>query len=934
MWHEEPPLAAARPLGSAAARGYEPYQHDPLRPCGGADVWHEELPPAAPRPLGPAAARSLEPCHNDPPLPLGGAVAWYEEPPPAAPSPPGPTAARSYKQGGAAPRREGGTNEAWSADFDPLTGETPWGPAPDWAPTSPAPRPSAPEAATPAETAAETLLAAMRDELEGQSTGVLSTLRHTEREGLVEDVETRFTRRLRDKAERWREIGASPTIMKWIVGGYDLELVDKRGGGEIKIEALPPHVRCDPTSNGQGAETTYKEETAALLGAKLLSGCAEMCTSKPTLTLRVDVVPKKNGKLRVVCDGRPLNEWVKKRGRKVRLETLSRMRGIFTRGHYLWTIDISSAFNHVEIREQDRNLLGFKFKAESMKSAIARARAKGVEPYIEDGYVYMRDVAMPFGGCFAPAVFTRLMRVVSREIKRRWPSISHLCYVDDFVFCGTRAEAEGIAEEIVELLESLGLKVSDKSELTPSLSVRALGFDINTETMTFGIPSEKRTEVLDQIAGVSRRAAARGTFGVKEIASLTGRIVSMRIAIGPNAQLFTRALVGGISDAVGEAFKVLRNSRGEAAWLDEIAKCWKRGTMTLNAEQRRELKFWSATLREKWTAPIESPGQITASSIGARISGGQASLVFGKAGTDIPDGFDGTIEVDAGGDAWGAELRLTGDVERDRAAVERFIQSEIADSSTLRETKALNRSIKSWAPRVAGRRLLVRTDNLGLARIWRKGSKVWAISRELQELATTLTEFKIDMDLIWVPREWNTRADFLSKVEGSSGGETSLSASTFATLDDAVLRLTGHRHSVDAFAARGHVQRDIEGSELRFFSRWHCRGSSGTNFFRQDLREEGPLFVFPPTGRGGGMKHIFEKLRTEGAVATVVGPDPLRPNGERNEHAYLGAPLAREFMNGRGEGVLERSVLNAGSAQRADGRPVVPLVAVVVDFRP
>jgi hypothetical protein len=112
------------------------------------------------------------------------------------------------------------------------------------------------------------------------------------------------------------------------------------------------------------------------------------------------------GKRRLVIDLRHVNEHHVRRG--CRFESLQTLRRLAQRGDFMWSIDLSDAYHHLGIHEDDQQYFTFALETD-----------KGTE--------YFSCSALNFGWCMSPWYFTMLMKPVvgflrSPELAGRRPA--------------------------------------------------------------------------------------------------------------------------------------------------------------------------------------------------------------------------------------------------------------------------------------------------------------------------------------------------------------------------------------------------------------------------------------------------------------------------------------------------------------------------------
>ena len=143
------------------------------------------------------------------------------------------------------------------------------------------------------------------------------------------------------------------------------------------------------------------------------------------------------------------------------------------KGAHLYKIDISRAFRHIKVDPLDYDLLGLHWR---------------------DVYV---DTCVPFGSRHGSQIFQRVSDAV-RHIMRRHGH-KFINYVDDYIGFGVPSNATASFDLLFDLLQKLGLTVSQKKLVPPTTSVVCLGVEINTLSGTVSIPAEKLRQISDTV---------------------------------------------------------------------------------------------------------------------------------------------------------------------------------------------------------------------------------------------------------------------------------------------------------------------------------------------------------------------------------------------------------------------------------------------------
>jgi hypothetical protein len=184
---------------------------------------------------------------------------------------------------------------------------------------------------------------------------------------------------------------------------------------------------------------------------------------------------------------------------------------------------------------------------------------------------YFRFTVLPFGLATGPYIFTKVMR----PLVKHWRAAAHkiIVYLDDgmgashsFSSClnqATRVRSDVISSGFVPNVE--------KCIWFPTQRLTWLGLDWDLKMKSLSIPQKKITKMLVSINAilVSRKVKAR------QLASVTGLIVSNLIVFGNICKLMTKALH--------------RQIDCRSSW-DSV--------LNLDSESINELEFWLSSVSE------------------------------------------------------------------------------------------------------------------------------------------------------------------------------------------------------------------------------------------------------------------------------------------------------------------------------------------------
>ena len=182
--------------------------------------------------------------------------------------------------------------------------------------------------------------------------------------------------------------------------------------------------------------------------------------------------------------------------------------------------------------------------------------------------------------------------------------------------------------------------------------------------------------------------------------------------------------------------------------------------------------------------------------------------------------------------------------------------SECSKSSTWRELAAIYFSLESFAPVLEGSLVKWFTDSQSAAKIVEVGS----MKLDLQRLAVKIFQFcvahNIRLEVQWIPRTENERADYVSRLIDFDDWQ--ITPEFFLRLEE-----VWGPHTVDCFA-------NFYTAKLpRFFSRFWNPGTSGVDFFVQNLLESENCLVVPPVPL---VARALLYLSLQRARATIVIP--------------------------------------------------------------
>ena len=188
---------------------------------------------------------------------------------------------------------------------------------------------------------------------------------------------------------------AKITDNKWVLSlvrkGYRIPFLER------------PILSPDPVFFQQPLSQHLEEEVASLLSKGAVEEIIPEC---PGYYSRIFLVPKKNGKLRLIIDLSVLNHFV--HTQTFKLETQRKVKDAVQLNNWAFSLDLTDAYLHIPIHHRSRKYLRFTLR----------------------GRVYQFK-ALPFGLSTSPFLFTRLMKVIATFLRRR--AIILHPYLDDWL---------------------------------------------------------------------------------------------------------------------------------------------------------------------------------------------------------------------------------------------------------------------------------------------------------------------------------------------------------------------------------------------------------------------------------------------------------------------------------------------------------------------
>jgi hypothetical protein len=262
--------------------------------------------------------------------------------------------------------------------------------------------------------------------------------------------------------------------------------------------------------NNEGARQALEEEINVLLDKQVVERIEH-----PSLAFwsRIFLVPKPDGRWRVILNLKPLNAYLKTSSFK--METVQRIAPLLRRGWWATSIDLTDAYYHVPIHPDFRHLFQFHYR--------------------ETAYKYR---AMPFGLATAPEIFTTIALEAASVVKRSL-DVDVFVYLDDWLLVHrSKDHLRRSTQETISILREFGFLVNlQKSSLSPTRKIVHLGTILDFEE-GFIRPTPERLANLQRCI---LRVNTHKPVKAKRWQILLGHMASLTVSV-PLARLHMRQL--------------------------------------------------------------------------------------------------------------------------------------------------------------------------------------------------------------------------------------------------------------------------------------------------------------------------------------------------------------------------------------------------------
>lgn len=412
---------------------------------------------------------------------------------------------------------------------------------------------------------------------------------------------------------------------------------------------------------------------------------------------------------------------------------------------------------------------------------------------------YYKFLVLPFGLSTACYLYTKLTRPLIKKWRGEGKQV--VMYLDDGLGVHDNSEmCENMALQVkTDLLNSGFVPKAEKSMWSPTQELVWLGTSIDTNKGLYMIPEARIAKIFETISIIERSLRLEGRVFIRKIASLVGQIISTSLVFGNLVYLMTKHISIDISSA--------------PTWYCNV---------TLSEDSVQQISFWKENLPFLNVKPFKRDFACH-------------TLVYSDASDT---GFGGYSVENPHSIAHGM-----------------WSDTEKRNSSTWKELTAVYKVFSSLYKLLQGKNVKWLTDNQNVVRIVSRGSTKTVLQKIALDIFNICLRSNVNLDVVWIPRDDNERADYLSRIVDLDDWGIS-----YPILE--MLESLWGPHEIDWFASDDNHKLPI------FYSRFWNMYSIGVDAFTIDWNGINGLFV-PPVCL---ISRVLVYMRQCRAYGTLVLP--------------------------------------------------------------
>jgi hypothetical protein len=604
-----------------------------------------------------------------------------------------------------------------------------------------------------------------------------------------------FTNRLKASLLFWIELGTP----QWL-----LEYIDK--GVTVPFASDPPRMFLN--NHTTVLEPSKVNVVRGIIAEYLAYGFVKQVTTVPHCVLPLQIKESPD-KVALIYDMSKLNDYVNQS--KFKLESWPEMFHYAASSNFAIKFDMKKFYHQVAVNTDFQTYFGFKYDMGS-----------GTESF----FVW---ATLPYGYTRAPFIARQLMKPLIVKW-RKLGAKTVVFYDDGMAVSHSYKELCRLSVQMQCDLLRAGLVPGVKKCIwspVQRIDWNGLTFDFVNKGMSIKI--ERIEKLKENLAHIMDNWPA---LTYRQVAQCTGRINSMYPVLGENLQIRTKML---------QTIVNIRHYKNQS-WDHLIDVDY----IPLYFHAFAELEYWLSKIDSKnFVKFIPDKPQFVGWTDASNVALAGCVIQLHREQKLIPVTIDNVL-LNARGvyhslrkhvalcvdeNVWQYTNKvpirdfmdsLVEDTEEMFICHRNLSPEEQATSSTEREMLAIYHTVLSLAVVVKGKMLTLHTDSQNAQIICTKGSpkpKLQAYAKLIHDL---LDSNGIILNVVWIPRDLNIVADFISTE--IDYGDYEVLPAAFENL----CNTTGRRPDVDCFA------NDYNAKCKKFFSPVWCPNTSGVNAFNYD----------------------------------------------------------------------------------------------------
>jgi hypothetical protein len=596
----------------------------------------------------------------------------------------------------------------------------------------------------------------------------------------------------------WRdELRAPEWILKVLENGYS-----------IPFKALPgPYFERNNKSARDNMQIVRQ-----IVADMLAKGIVRIAREKPLVVSPLGLVSKVQDdgsmKHRLVFDAsRHVNTFIDLP--HVRLNHLDKALELTMPNDYQTVFDLSSAYYHISIEEQQRKFLGAAFQNSNGEN------------------VFFEYCHLPFGISSAVHIITKIWKPITQYLNKR--GIRNTIYIDDGrILAESPVQAREYATLTYEVITKAGWAIEKLKSDSPDDAAKVknyLGFIIDSKEMMVSSPVTKLLKIEELVKDTLRRQEVP----VKHLAKIMGKIISIEPSHGLLARVATRSGYAAIAQHTEE-------------------NNWK-GNIWLQDNVRKELAFLMQVLQTRNGSPIKS------SLTEVRIETIIPNPVARK--DTIPNHDRGqTVVVSDASDAKAFVYELTRGSKTILSC--NFDTNQRKLSSGARELLSIAFTVKQWnVQKRSGFNVYWVTDSENVVSFIKKGSRRPEIQAILFELVELCHQMKINIEPIHLKRED-------PRIQLADEGTRHLDSDNWS-IDFISFKWFQDQFQLDVDLFADNLNKRLP----RFCSLYYSEGTEGVDAFASCWKEKGHLWLCPPVSL---LIKVAQRIRNAECKGILVLP--------------------------------------------------------------